>query len=467
MPISPQPIALPRGARANTPLTLARAGRQKLWLALLLFAGPALLSAVAPGRELAALIGGVAIAQQQEKRQVRRDAAMDAKVHKKLAEAQELTEQNQYAQAVQVLEGLRNGRKKLNGYEAANVWNLYGFIYYAQENYSQAQNAYQTALRQPDLPIALESALRYTLSQLHFLQEQYRDAINMLLSWIKITNSPGAEPHVLLAQAYYNIDQIDQALASITKAFEWAQRSSAAPKESWYQLLVALHFQKQDYRSAIAPIRQLIMRWPHAKYWLQLSGIYGELENEPVQLAVLETAYMQGMLSREQEIVNLASLLLNNKAPWQGAKILEKAMQAGTVRDNSKNLHLLSVALYNAEEIDSAMLYLERAAKKSDEADFYVRLARMRLDRHQFQKSIEAAQAALKKSGLKRPDDAWMVIGISYFEAREYEESRKAFHRVAQTTDKKHQKTVATQWLQFVTEEERKERELKAALAAL
>ena len=131
------------------------------WLVPALLLGPALVHAPGAGGPesrdgtaawMPRLAAGAAWAQsangQGDERRVRRDASMGAKVHEKLAAAQELTESQQYAAALQVLEDLRNGRKKLNDYELASVWNLYGFIHYSQENYAQAERAYQAALRQ-------------------------------------------------------------------------------------------------------------------------------------------------------------------------------------------------------------------------------------------------------------------------------------------------------------------------------
>ena len=402
-----------------------------------------------------------------ERRKVRRDASMGAKVHEKLAEAQALSEDQQYAPALEILNSMRDGRKKLNGYELASVWNLIGFIYYSQERHQQAERAYQTALQQAELPVALESSLRYTLAQLYALQERYRESANMLLSWLKITTDPGPEPYVLLAQSYYQIEEIAPALASISKAFELSRRRATSPREGWYQLLMALHYHNRDYRKIVPILKQLIVTWPSAKYWLQLSGIYGELENEKLQLAVLETAYMQNMLTRGNQIVSLASLLLNHNAPWQGAKILEKGIEDGVVKATSRNLGLLSDALRSARETARAIVYLEQAAKKDKTGDgrLHAKLSRLYQNSGDYDKSVKAVQKALQLKNVRQPEDLWMTAGVSHFEMHRYEQARKAFRSMAESTKNKRQKQIAKDWVLFIKNEEEKERALEAGLA--
>ena len=45
------------------------------------------------------------------------------------------------------------------------------------------------------------------------------------------------------------------------------------PKENWYQLKLAAHFELEQYREAAATLETMITRWPDKKsYWTQLSN---------------------------------------------------------------------------------------------------------------------------------------------------------------------------------------------------
>ena len=64
------------------------------------------------------------------------------------------------------------GKNELNSYELANVYNLYAFIYYSEEDYDGALRAYRNVIKQPDIPLALEINTRFTVAQLYFVQEK-------------------------------------------------------------------------------------------------------------------------------------------------------------------------------------------------------------------------------------------------------------------------------------------------------
>ena len=85
-------------------------------------------------------VSGVAIAAEKKQKsteKTRKTPALRNEVYEQLAEAQELSEAGNINEAVQVLNGLRDsqGRRKLNSYELANMYNFYAFIYYQQEQY--------------------------------------------------------------------------------------------------------------------------------------------------------------------------------------------------------------------------------------------------------------------------------------------------------------------------------------------
>ncbi len=110
--------------------------------------------------ELAFSVSGVAIAAQKKEKsteKTRKTPALRNAVYEQLAKAQELSEDGDINEAVKVLNALRDsqGKRKLNSYELANMYNFYAFIYYQQEQYPKTIEAYKNVLKQPDLPLAM------------------------------------------------------------------------------------------------------------------------------------------------------------------------------------------------------------------------------------------------------------------------------------------------------------------------
>ena len=99
---------------------------------------------------------------------------------------------------------------------------------------------------------------------------------------------------------------------------------------------------------------------------------------------------------------------------------------------------------------------MEKAAAKSDERELYVRLGNVYLDGDQFAKAADSVSKGLKKGGVKRPDQARLVLGMAYFNLGEYNKARKAFRDAGK--DERSEK-YAKQWISYVTSEEERQRE--------
>jgi hypothetical protein len=77
-----------------------------------------------------------------------------------------------------------------------------------------------------------------------------------------------------------------------------------------------MHLELNEYRPAIDTLKILIPMSPDTKnYWLQLSALYAELDNEEESKSTLHLAYRRNLLDRQTEFMQLASLLQSQDAP--------------------------------------------------------------------------------------------------------------------------------------------------------
>ncbi len=419
---------------------------------------------ISSGHGLKLAAGGVAMAAEKAPAEkTRKTPALRNEVYEKLAEAQELAEAGKVSEALKVLDALRDsqGRRALNSYELANMYNFYAFVYYQREQYSKTIEAYRNVLKQPDLPIAMESSTFYSLAQLYFVTENYDQAIKYLNDWFEVAENPQADAYVLLAQAYYQAKQYDPALRNIEKAMALAKQSGKQPKENWFLLQRALYYDKGDMKKVAAVLQELLRRWPKKEYWTQASGIYGELKNEDRQLVALETAYVAGMLEREQELLNMAYLYLGADTPYRAAKVLEQGIDKKQIPASSKNYELLGNALRSSQELERAIPAMARAAELSDSGELWARLANVYLDSDDFAKAAGAAQTALQKGQLRRPDSTRIVLGMAYFGLDKLPEARAQFERAAK--DKRSEK-MARDWIMYLDNEVQRRESLQDGL---
>jgi tetratricopeptide (TPR) repeat protein len=404
-------------------------------------------------------VSGVVLAQEDDgsERKTKETVAMSQQVYEQLMEVQELVEAKDYAKAQVKIDDLRN-QKRLSDYERAQIWNISAYSYYLQERLDDAIRAYDQVLAQPDLPEALQFSTLKTKAQLHFQQEQYEDALRVIRELMAAIPEPSADVLMIEGQALFQLQRYDEALVPIKTAINMYRDQGQTPKENWLLLLRVIYFEQKDYNSMIEVVKELIRYYPKDTYVRTLAGIYSELGDTKKQLALTEVLYDSGFLSRAGDITNLANLYLLHGLPYKAAVLLETEMNANLVESNERNLRLLSQAWYQAREDQKAIPPLERAADMTNEGDLYIRLAQAHINLENWGDAASAARKGIQAGGLRRPDQANIMLGMALFNEKRLEQARRAFEAAARDN---RSKRTATQWIAYV-ESEIKRRDLMA-----
>jgi tetratricopeptide (TPR) repeat protein len=364
-------------------------------------------------------------------------------------EVQELVEAKDYAKAQVKIDSLR-GQKRLSDYERAQIWNISAYSYYLQERIDDAIRAYDQVLAQPDLPEALQFSTLKTKAQLHFQQEQYDEALLVIRELMAAIPEPSADVLMIEGQALFQLQRYDEALVPIKTAINMYRDQGQTPKENWLLLLRVIYFEQKDYNSMIDVVKELIRYYPKDTYIRTLAGIYSELGDTKKQLALTEVLYDSGILSRAGDITNLANLYLLHGLPYKAAVVLEKEMNSNLVESNERNLRLLSQAWYQAREDQKAIPPLERAAEMTNEGDLYIRLAQAHINLENWGDAASAARKGIQAGGLRRPDQANIMLGMALFNEKRLEQAKRAFEAAARDN---RSKRTATQWIAYVDSE--------------
>lgn len=383
-------------------------------------------------------------------RKTKETVAMSQQVYEALTEIQEMVEAKDYATAQRLIDDIINGKKKLSDYERAQVWNLSGYSYYLQEKFPEAIRAYDTLLKIPDLPEALIQSTLKTKAQLQFTQDDYEGALVTVRELIAAIAEPSADVYMLEGQALFQLARYDEALVPIKTAVEMYRDQGQTPKENWLLLLRVIYFEQKDYDSMIDVVRELIVYYPKDTYVLTLAGIYSELGDTKKQLALTEVLYEKGYLVGASHATNLANLYLLHGLPYKAATVLTKEIDDGQVEANERNLRLLSQAWYQAREDEKAIPPLRQAAEMAGDGELYVRLAQSYINLEQWSDAATACNKALNMGGLKRNDQANIMLGMALFNQKRLEQARVAFQRASQDN---RSKRAATQWIAYVDSE--------------
>jgi tetratricopeptide (TPR) repeat protein len=387
-----------------------------------------------------------------EQQATRKTPALRAKVYEKLAKAQIAAEEKNYTEALNVLKDMRDttGKSALNSYEQANMYNLFAFVYYSMEDYPNALKSYENVVRQENIPLAMEINTRYTIAQLYFVLEDWDKGIKALEDWFEVADSPSAQAYVLLGQGYFQLKKYDPALKNIEIAVNMYKEKGKVPKEQWYSLLRYLYYEKGDIRTVVSILNEMLVHYPKKMYWVLLSHMYGELKQEDKQLAAMEAVYEQGLLSKQSELINMTYIYMGSDVPYKAAKVLSAAFKEDLVEQTSKNLEILGSAWRQSAEVKKSLPVMKQAAEKSDEGELFARLCSIYIDLDMYTDAIDACNKGLKRGGVKRADNAYLLLGMANFNVKKYSAARKAFQEARKD---KRSKKFADQWLKYMASE--------------
>ena len=395
-----------------------------------------------------------------EKRKTRKTPSMSEKVYKKLTEAQELIEAKNYDAGLAALSDLAK-EPKLSDYEKAQLYNYFAYTYFTLERYDDAIYSYEIVLSQPDLPEALETNSLYTLAQLYFIIENYKKAVDVINKWFALTEKPTENAYMLLGQGYYQLEQYKESLVPLKKAYAMVKGRGDIPKENLLLLLRVNYFNLNDYENMLALLKELVEYYPKPEYWLTMAGTYSELKRLDKQMAILEMLYEGGQLQRGNQQLNLANLYMLHEAPYKAAVLLEKGMGEEKIEENIRNLRLLSQAWLQSQESEKSLPPLIQAARLSKDGELDMRIAQAYINLYRYEEAVDSLRTAFKKGGLKRADQANIMLGLALFEIQNFDASIKAFTEASK--DKRSRKAAET-WLGYVNSEKSRKKQLEESL---
>lgn len=407
-----------------------------------------------------------------KKKRVRRAQTMRPKIFKKLDKIRELVDEKKYDEALSSLKSIE--KVKRNSYEVAMTWNMHAYLHFNQENYAQAAVAYEKVISTKRVPDSLMQTTLYSLAKLYLVQEKYQVALITLNKWFEVVEKPGADALMIRAQAYYQLEQFQYALSDIKTAMSINQEKGKKPKENWLLMARAVYYQNKDYQGMERSLKELITLYPNStsvsQYWVQLSAVYNELGQPEAELAALETAYDQGLLLKEAQLVSLAQAMLGKEIPYKAAQILILGMKNKTVEESAKNLSLLGDSLMLAKEYEQAILVMAKAARLSDSAKDYYKLAQIHTERQEWSHALTNVSKALdkmqlnkqqenqqenkqpgdRKLGLIKENEARVLKGLILFNMKDLLLAQAEFEVAAQFLESK---KIAQQWLTYIESE--------------
>lgn len=324
-------------------------------------------------------------------------------------------------------------------------------VEWSRKNYLASLDYFERSVELDVLPDQTHFALMYQIAQLYFMQDRYDDALDALDLWFCKIPAEQVTSHAWVLKASINAQKGDyrEALAAIGQAIAMEEE----PKESWYQLKLAAHFELEQFQQAAETLEVMISRWPDKKtYWTQLSQIYYKLEREDKALATMALAYRKNLLDKQTDITYLSSLYSNSDVPFKAAEVLEQGIRAGIVEPSKSHWTMIAESWYSAEELQRSLAAFKEAGMAASDGDIDLRRGFILVDLEEWGQALEALNEALEKGGLneRRTAEAYLLRGMAQFNLDNFDAASADWGRASRYENTR---DAARQWMNHLREE--------------
>ena len=410
----------------------------------------------------AGLAGGVAAladTKKPDKPQTKLTQTLSQATYKQMEAAQKAFEAKDYKGAETALDPLKARYEKLNDFEKATLWNLYAAIYRSEDDNKRAVDAYVQVLKQNNLPEGLRDNALFALAQTLFLMEDYKRSVEVMKKWFAVVQDVQPDAYILMAQAYYQMQDYAAAKEPIIKALSVAKQRSQPFKENWLGLLRAVFYEMKDYANATKVMEVLVATYPKDTYFVQLAGLYGLQGDQKKQAEMMHVAYVGGYVSQSGDVLNLARLYMAQEAPQRAVDLIKTKLRDKTLELNIENLQLLAQGLSLAKDIDESIPVLNKLASLSGESKHYNYLGQAYMQQGDWAKAAGAFDAALKAKDVGNADSMRMQLGTALYNDGKLQPAKGVFGAIPNSSPNGE---AAANWIKFITTEIDRNNALKA-----
>jgi tetratricopeptide (TPR) repeat protein len=385
-----------------------------------------------------------------------------------------------------------------NSYDEALILDMKAKIYGMTNQLTKAIAPWERAVQLSDqfgyFPEKTVLEIVYFLGQLYAqeatstkdtkaAQQNFTKALTYFKRYLDKTPKPTQEAVSTYAMLLYykavaDPNNVDQAMLKEARAVvEKALTRDIKPKESFYQLLLALQQQQNDLAGSAELLELLLKQSPNKKdQWQMLMALYLQLGEKAKEkndqtlaseylvraIVTAERAQALGFLSTPKDNMNLVSLYLLANQFTKGTELLYNGMKKGVIESEPHNWRILGRYYQEANMNLQAISVLQEATKlfpKNGELE--VQIAQIHLQMEKTKEAFEHAKAAIAKGNLEgtKPYGVHYLIAYTAYELGQIDDANQALEAAEKFEESKKDPQFAR--LRDVVKEAISERESK------
>ncbi len=273
--------------------------------------------------------------------------------------------------------------ESLTAYESSVRYQILGAVFYEKANYASAILNFEYAIMAEGYSPKESAKLRVMIAQLLIVSGKNVEGAEMLAAHIA-AGHPAKRAYISMIMGVFILE------GQYERALPWARKwfDAAEPKQrKHYDVLKFLYTTLDMPEAQTGLIKEMIEQFPEDRsLWWILTDLLDRAEDAEAAFVARKTAYQIGAFDvednthistaplAEAQILKLAAAYAKYGAPYQAAQILERELNAGTVKTAPERLFQLHDYWYQARDYKKAISVMEQAAITSTSGDIHARL---------------------------------------------------------------------------------------------
>jgi hypothetical protein len=345
--------------------------------------------------------------------------ALRPEVGKPLQAAQELIRAQKYREALaKIREADTVGNKTAN--ETFMIERMRGSAAAGAGDNETAIRAYEAVINSGRLSPGQQLPFIEGIAGAYYRARDYASAAKWAQRAVK--EGGGASARALLTNSLYLAGDMASAMREVSGQVRAAEAAGQAPAEESLQLLTNIALKQNDKAAYVAALEKLVTYYPKKEYWQDLvqriSSKPGFSDRHALTVYRLKLA--RGQLTSANDYMEMSQLAMQAGIPAEARKVVEQGFSAGILgagaeADRQKRLRDMVGRAFAEEDKNRAKVEAEAAAAKDGTA--LVNLGYGYVAVGQADKGLNLMEQGIRKGGMKRSEDAKLLLGIAYLYA--------------------------------------------------
>jgi len=351
------------------------------------------------------------------------DRTLSHKSYEVIKNVQKLVDEKMIDEAIVQLDKLYKSinNNRVKDYEKAFVIRMFAYLYISNNDYDNAIKYFKKSYDYNIFKSKEQISLLKNIAQIYMAKSDFKNSIHYYHLYLNKSDKKDSKAYIALSSAYSEIKKINQSIKYVKLAIKYDKE----PKRSWYEMLLSLYYNQNNFIKSIEVQESIIKKYGIKKsYLLTLSSLYQYIKNNKKALELLESAYDMGYFTKESDYYNLAYMNLSARLPDKCVAIIEHGLNRGDIVRDKQALRLLANAYSMARDDTKALQMYIELARLSNDGNVYAQVAQSYLGLEQYKEAIYFFKKAISSKNIKNRGGVYLLLGISYYELKDFKNSK-------------------------------------------